>query len=200
MSNTQTEMQGAYFLGDEVTLADIWIGLHSDAVNWRRAAFASDAARQRAAINENTVSLLRALEPCTAKRWKGFIEAQGITQYGAIALSWCQDATLEDVTTLFFNDIDDVAVIDRRAAMMLAPEMSLKTRSLSSLIAHADNQIEPLVLLCLGDPQPLQFDVGIPSLAEFPDSLGALLLERYDSETDTLPDDLQEIWRNPKAA
>ena len=43
---------GVFRLGTDLTLADIWTSLHSDAQMWQRATFAADTLRQRATIDD----------------------------------------------------------------------------------------------------------------------------------------------------
>ncbi|MEO9862794.1 hypothetical protein [Yoonia sp.] len=188
-------LTGAFRLGTDMTLADIWTGLHSDAQMWQRSAFAADTLQQRASINDNTKSLLTALAPCPATRWQAFIEAQGVTQIGAIALSWCADVELSTVADLFLREISCPADIDKRAAQRLNPALLPSTRSLSELAASAQSDIKTLVLMCLGQATPITFDVSAAWLQDLPAIVGAILLERYDPAVSQLDPNILSTWQ-----
>ena len=188
-------MTGVHRLENDLTLVEVWQGLHADAEMWQRAERAPDVLSQRAAIGDNTRALLKALEGCDAARWQSFIIAQGVTQYGAIALSWCKDTTIAEVADLFFTDIETPDALDPRAAGFLGPAHRSESRSLSDLAEQAEGKTTVLMLLCLSDPKPLSFDVGDPWLAELPGPVGKLLLERHDPKVSRLPDAILESWQ-----
>lgn len=168
--------EGAFFLPEDVTLAEVWIGLHADASRFHKV----DDPKVQASIDENSLSLLRVLADCTAERWATVMQALGITQTGAVALSWCSDAGLSDVAAHFSDVLQKGGVLDVRAARLLAPKYGAEERRLSALIALAENDVTTLVLLCLGDPAPLVFDVDTEWLGALPEEVKAVLRSRYD--------------------
>jgi hypothetical protein len=188
-------LNGVFRLGTDLTLAEVWTGLHSDAQTWHRAAFAADTLRQRAAIDDNTAALLTTLGPCPATRWQAFIEAQGVTQIGAAALSWCEGAKLDVVADLFLRQISGPADIDQRAARSLNPAVQPSTRSLREMAETAQSDVKTLVLMCLGQPTPITFDVSQVWLSELPVVVGAIFLERYDPSVSPIDPTILSNWQ-----
>ncbi|MEL7090401.1 MAG: hypothetical protein AAFN94_01585 [Pseudomonadota bacterium] len=178
-------LKGAFLVPESVTLADIWSGLHADAISHNRIHQAPDAHRQRAAINDSSRALMRALEECPAPRWQALIECLGVTQYGAIALSWCKGARLEDVVTAFAASVSDPQDLDRRAVSFLAPAHGASERRLAKLIELANHDTGALALLCLGHPAPLIFDMDESWLSALPPPLRDVLNERAPSQAHT---------------
>ena len=178
-----------------MTLIDIWSGLHGDALQWNRAAFAADTLSQRAAIDDNSRALLETLSSCPSDRWLAFIQAQGITQTGAIALSWCDTALLPDVAGFFLAHIKTSTQIDRRAARLLNPAMVPTDRSLQAMVQSVESDVKSLVLTCLGDLRPVVFDISQDWLRSLPPILGAVLLERYDPSVSKLAPAILDQWK-----
>ena len=187
--------KGVVTYGEGLTLVDIWTGLHSDAQMWQRSAFAADTLRQRAAVNENTTALLTSLNACEAVRWRALLDAQGVTQLGAIALSWCDGAALPDVATLVLQDITSPSDIDRRAASYLNPALVPETRSLSAMADAANNDAGVLVLMCLARDTPIDFDVSYQWLDGMPPAVGAVFLERYAPEVSAVDAKIVANWQ-----
>ncbi len=185
---------GVFRVGQNLTLVDIWIGVHSDAQQWQRASLSPDVLSQRAAINDNTARLMATLAECPASRWKALIGAQGITQYGAIALSWCEGADLLTVSDLFFAEITRHDQIDQRAAGRINPAMIPQSRSLKHMAEVANNDTQPLVLMCLGRPDPIIFDMANDWLDALHPSLGAILLQRHNPKVSPLDPQTIERW------
>lgn len=186
---------GIFRLGTDLSPADIWTGLHSDAQMWQRATFAADTLRQRASIDDNTTALLTSLAACPAARWQSFIEAQGVTQIGAAALSWCDGAELGVVADLFLHNITGPADIDHRAARRINPALLPSTRSLREMTETAQSDVKTLVLMCLAQPTPITFDVSPAWLSELPAIVGAILLERYDPAISPLAPTILSNWQ-----
>lgn len=186
---------GVFRLGTDLTLADIWTGLHSDAQMWQRSEFAADTLRQRASIDDNTTALLTALAPCPATRWHTFIEAQGTTQIGAAALSWCDGAKLDIVADLFLQNISGPADINHRTVRRINPALLPTTRSLREMTEAAQHDVKTLVLMCLGQPTPITFDVSPAWLSELPAIVGAILLERYEPTVSSLDQNILSNWQ-----
>ncbi len=195
MPKPHDPMKGVFHLGQDLSLADIWTGLHSDAHLWQRAALAPDTARQRAGIADNTRALLVPLTDCPAPRWQAFIEAQGVTQLGAIALSWCDGADLQTVADAFLRDVEDPAAIDERAVRLLNPAILPDNRSLMALAEAVKYDIKSLVIATLGDPAPIVMDASPVWLSDLPSMLGAVLLKRYDPAVSRLEPEILETWR-----
>ncbi len=171
-------MTGALLVPENLTLADVWMGLHADAVSYESIPEGLRAQQRRNAIDENTQAVLRSLETCPVTRWHALIDALGVTQYGAIALSWCKGAALRDVVAAYETLSPDPAQLDRRALSLLAPQLQSRERRLSQLIAAADDDVGTLTLLALGGAQALIVDVPEEWLAQLPKALNALIVER----------------------
>lgn len=186
---------GVFRLSTDLSLTEVWTGLHSDAQMWQRAAFAADTLRQRAAIEDNTTALLTALTACPAVRWQAFLEAQGVTQLGAVALSWCSDANISQVADLFLRDVKGLSDINTRAARRVNPALIPVTRSLREMTEIAKSDVKALVLMCLSHPSPIIFDVSNVWLNELPTVVGTIFLERYDPTVSVLDASIALKWQ-----
>lgn len=196
MPQPNDPMAGVFRLGQNLTLADIWTGLHGDAQLWQRAAFAPDTTRQRAGIADNTRALLVTLRDCPAARWQALIEAQGVTQVGGIALSWCQGADLKMVAAAVLKDVKDPDQIDARAMGLLCPDLRPDTRSLMAIAEAVQYDIKSLVVVTLSDPAPIIMDASPVWLSDLPAILGTVLLKRYDPGVSRLSPTILENWRS----
>lgn len=195
MAKAQTPLEGAFILPEDVTLADIWSGIHADATAHHQARFAPDVLQQQAAINDSSRSLMRALSECAAPRWHALIESLGVTQYGAIALSWCKGAKLSDVAETYAKIAARPGDMDRRTLSFLAPGHGASERRLSALVDLAQQDVGILVMLCLGHPSPLVFDMDKAWLDRLPTAIGKILLERYDLAQSRLDAETLAKWR-----
>ena len=90
-------MTGVTDLGDGLTVVDIWQGLHANAIAWQAHPYGASAVQNRMLIDGTDLSVLRALAAYPCASWAALCAAAGWTAYGAVALSWCEGATLPQV-------------------------------------------------------------------------------------------------------
>lgn len=162
---------GTLTFGDKVTLPDIWQGLHSDADSWQRAALAPDAVRQRVGIDDSSRALLRCLADCSMMRWLSLVESVGITQLGAIALSWCEGAQLEEVSATLRKIVKKPQGFDERTVRLLNPALQSPMRRVSHMIELSNRDAGQLALLILADPRPIDLDIAPTWMNEIPPGL-----------------------------
>ena len=84
--------QGAFLLLDDWSPIDIWYLLHRHADIWITS---SNANCEK--IDGTDAGVIRSASSIQATRWSALCAAAGWTVYGAVALSWCEGAKLEDV-------------------------------------------------------------------------------------------------------
>lgn len=177
MTCAHDPLSGAFLVSEKLTLAEVWTGIHASAASYEAVSEGPDAQKSRDAIKENDLAVLGSLNDCPATRWQALIESLGITQYGAIGLSWCRGATLLDVARAFQTLNLDVAELDRRALLLLAPHHGASERRLSQLVKLADQDMGVLTLLCLGSSVPLSLDISGDWLSSLPQSLQMVVAE-----------------------
>ncbi len=138
---------GALILGDDLTLPDLWIGLHANAEMWIRAGSSPDGQRQRSRIDETDRRLLEQLRQVEAPRWSVFAEAAGWTAYSAIAIAWCSGADPETVATRWYAASLPLTAHGHgaRAARLLPPEAKPQDPRLSVI-----GRMPSLPRICLG--------------------------------------------------
>lgn len=177
MTQTLDPLAGAFLVSEDVTLAEVWLGIHASAKSYEAVADGPDAQKSRDAIDESDLAVLRALTDCPVARWHSLIENLGMTQYGAVALSWCKGATLSDVASAFQHLDLDVPDLDRRAMLLLAPQHGASERRLSRLVKLADQDMGVLTLLCLGSSEPPIVDMSEDWLSSLPQSLRTVIVD-----------------------
>ena len=178
MSPQDDPYNGMLKFGDGLGLADIWTGLHADAKSWHRAGFAADTLRQRAGIADSSMALMLSLQDCESNRWRPLIETIGITQIGAVAMSWCKNGTLEDVPDTLQQVSKTVADLHERTLTLLNPRIHPPTRSISTLVEFADQDAGKLAILVLSDLRALENDVSDAWLEGLPKNLAGILRRR----------------------
>ena len=111
-----------------------------------------------------------ALKQVDAQRWNKLCDASGWTAYGAVALSWCQGATLPQVFDGWRASGFPLKPLPEyeRPARFINPALLPRTRKLSELATAAEPDILALCAMIAHSPEPLEFDVSHPSLRGSP--------------------------------
>jgi len=84
-------------LGDGLTPADVWRSLYADEQKWLEQMTSMERAIFRESMDGNNMQLCALLQAFSAKRWLSICNGLGWTPFSFAALSWCQDAVLEDI-------------------------------------------------------------------------------------------------------
>ena len=157
-------------IGSVGTLADVWIMLHHDAY-----ILANNSGTGAARGNTESVDLydqrvLKMLVDVSLQEWEKLCTAAGWTAYGAVALSWCEGATLPQVFDSWRASGFPLKPLPEyeRPARFINPALLPRTRKLSELAAAAEPDILGLCAMIAHSPEPLEFDVPHPSLRGSP--------------------------------
>ncbi len=88
---------GALFI-KSMSLTELWHIVHHHAADWPSLPTGgSKIVYHRDRVDQEDLDTLTALQGVEAQRWSALCSAAGWTVYGAVALSWCEGAKLEDV-------------------------------------------------------------------------------------------------------
>ncbi len=149
-------------IADEIYAPTIWVALHDNAALWERVGMAGDTLSQRANIDENDRALLKLLQNFPAESWQSLCAACGMTVYGAVALSWCQGAELDQVFAAWEASGAEMEAVPEweRPARLLNPALLPETESLRELALRADNDATRLAILLAARREPLVFDLS----------------------------------------
>ena len=172
-------MTGVTDLGDGLTVVDIWQGLHANAIAWQAHPYGASAVQNRMLIDGTDLSVLRALAAYPCASWAALCAAAGWTAYGAVALSWCEGATLPQVFDGWRASGFPLKPLPEyeRPARFINPALLPQTRKLSELATAAEPDILALCAMIAHSPEPPEFDVPHPSLRGTPNPQVAAFLK-----------------------
>lgn len=88
---------GALHVGNGLYPAHLWYEIHNNATSWFLSFQQNENINVLNDVTEFDVKLTKNLSDLPAERWSALCSAAGWTVYGAVALSWCEGAKLEDV-------------------------------------------------------------------------------------------------------
>ncbi|TQM90403.1 hypothetical protein BD293_0039 [Roseinatronobacter monicus] len=195
--NLCNPMAGVTDLGDGLTVVDIWQGLHANAKAWPVNPYGlASAAQNRTLIDGTDLSVLRALAAYPGAGWSALCTAAGWTSYGAVALSWCQGATLPQVLDAWLASGFSLKPLPEyeRPARLLNPTLLPQTRSLSALVEAAQPNAFALCVMIAHSPEPLDFDMSLETLQSVPQpQLAAFFKSRMLQKPVRSPDEDQLI-------
>ena len=173
---------------DNVTLPETWQRLHIIATAWVDIYKSQHRDYERALLDRSTWHTLEPLAKIEAKDWFNLCAAAGWTAYGAVALSWCEGVTLNqvwqgwDASGAILKPLDDF----ERPTRFLNPAL-LPNSDKISLIAKAFFEVytddRPSYQFCIccsliaaGDS--LEFDVSSEQLSRAEPQTAAFLKSR----------------------
>ncbi|MGH1368591.1 MAG: hypothetical protein ACRBCL_08230 [Maritimibacter sp.] len=88
---------GAHQHIDGKPLADVWRYLHENFLTWLKIPPGPLQTEDRLQFDASDAKLYKSLQDTSASQWMALCQGIGWTTVGAIALSWCKDASVEYV-------------------------------------------------------------------------------------------------------
>ena len=177
---------GAHMVAPKASLPKIWIRLHDNAVQWTIMRNNRALRKNLDAVDGIDLDLMSMLSNASAAQWIDLCKGAGATVPGAIGLSWCADAKVEDVWAMWFESgvslrPDPVA---RRFARMLNPALVQDTVSVSEIAAQAQRDVFPACIAVLRMNGTLNWDLPADRIASIPPVLAEFLLHEIGSIAD----------------
>lgn len=173
-------MRGVVDLSENMTPVDVWQGLHLSARAWQEVPAGPDQDVQRASIDESDLSILSVLSNYPAGHWKRLCEATGWTVYGAVALSWCSSAELNDIWEGWLASGSPLMPrpVSERPARLINPALLPKTRNLSALIKASSPNTLGLCALIAASDAPLNIDMSAQQFVNAPPMVASFMKSR----------------------
>ena len=197
--------RGAYQV-NEFILVDLWREIHTLSYVWSEANSEFNLFKRPTRTELRVENYLLGLSVCPHTAWSSLCSAAGWTVYGAVALSWCKDARLEDVWAGWLASGFPLKPLPEfeRPARFLNPDLVPQVKCLTE-IATLYNGKYP------GNPEmyhlavsatiaaqkaPLEFDFQPEQLKGIPPQIAAFLKSRLLQKTDKSGSDkmLIESW------
>lgn len=198
LSTRSFNYQNAVVLSNELSLPELWYKLHEDAFIWPNLPISNIRKKDREKLNKTTLKLLGVLGEVLAERWFNLCIASGITVYGAVALSWCQDAPIEKVWDAWEASGFPLKSLPEyeRPATFINPALLPNTNSLSQIIAFCPDKTLPICAMIAALKEPLDFDLPVGQLEMANPQLASFLKSRMEQNPDRTPEqnDLINIW------
>jgi len=191
-------LQGSLVPKDDLTLPYIWVSLHLNAQMEQETLNNPRLSRETARMANEISYLLQALQQVPMQKWFNLCIASGITVYGAVALSWCQDARIEQVWDAWEASGFPLKPLPEyeRPASFINPALLPETNSLSQIIAFCPDKTLPICAMIAALKEPLDFDLPVGQLEMANPQLASFLKSRMEQKPDRTPEqnDLVNIW------
>jgi len=189
---------GAVYLKDGITLPEIWVIIHNNAAILEGKSNSSHASKDRLSVDKNDLGILKKLGECSFSFWHSLCIASGWTVYGAVALSWCKDARIEQVWDAWEASGFPLKPLPEyeRPATFINPALLPNTNSLSQIIAFCPDKTLPICAMIAALKEPLDFDLPVGQLEMANPQLASFLKSRMVQNPDRTPEqnDLVNIW------
>ena len=191
-------VQGSLIPKDDLTLPYIWVSLHLNA-QMEQETLANPRLSRETVRMENEISyLLEALKKVAMQKWWGLCDASGWTVYGAIALSWCQDAEISQVwdgweaSGFLLKPLPE----NERPAHFINPALLPQTSSLSEIVNFCPDKSLPICATIAALKSPLEFDLPAENLKAATPQLASFLKSRMQQKTGRTAeeDKMIQVW------
>ena len=151
-------------------LPELWSNLHLSIVSWECGDPKRFNGENEAAATDRVFNLLKCLVDTPSENWLLICRGAGMTVFGAVALSWCEGATLPQVFDGWRASGFPLKPLPEyeRPARFINPALLPQTRKLSEFATAAEPDILALCAMIAHSPEPLEFDVSHPSLRGSP--------------------------------
>ncbi len=136
-------------------------------------------------LDEILTKNLERLKNSGVSNWITINQVSGWTVYGAVAMSWCEGAELDQVWEYW--EASGFPLLPRpeyeRPARFINPEILPDTTSLTALSELAGNKTLPLcaMIVAMGD-KPLEFDMSEAQLRSASPQIAAFLKEKMKKQ------------------
>ena len=195
MSNQPDVLLGSYRDQSCQLLADTWLTLHKNAKAWIKAPLGNIQNEDRALFDAATMNSLSALQNIDASVWEALCIGTGVTVYGAVALSWCEGADIQDVWNGWETSGFPLKPLPEyeRPARFLNPALMPKTRSLKGIVDAVGNSSLAICAAIASSPEPLEFDLDPKVMQSAKPQLAAFLKSRMLQKQGRRPEEDQLI-------
>ncbi|MCF6445017.1 hypothetical protein [Nereida sp. MMG025] len=181
------------------TLPEIWVKLHRLARGWSDLWQSDDLEYERSNLDRTSLSLLQDMKDIEAESWINLCAAAGWTAYGAIAVSWCKNGTLEQVWASWGASGFPIKRTEgfERPAHLINSSLLPKTNSLSKIMVMCQHRTLPLCITqSARKGAPLTFDIPVQTLSKMPAQAAAFLLPLLETQNGLDADErhLADFW------
>ena len=191
-------LQGSLIPKDDLTLPFVWVSLHLNAKMEQETLNNPRLSRETARMANEITYLLESLKEVPVQKWWDLCNASGWTVYGAVALSWCKDAQIEQVwdgwkaSGFLLKPLPEF----ERPAQFLNPAQLPETNSLSEIINACPNKSLPICAMIAALKTPLEFDLPPDQLKSANPQIASFLKSRMEQVVERTPehDDLIQTW------
>ncbi len=137
------------------------------------------------------VFLLESVKELDNKVWHTLCTGAGMTVYGAVALSWCKDAQLEQVWEGW--EASGFPLLPKpeyeRPARFINKELLPKSNSLKDITQSADNKSLPIAAMIVAlEDEPLKFDLPESQIKGASPQVAAFLKKKAEAQGDVAPE------------
>lgn len=161
------------------SLPAIWQRLHDNNSSWTLLHTHRPAKKNLIALDNIDLKLLKSLEKCLANRWISLCVGAGQTQIGAVGLSWCSDATLSDVWSMWMDAKKPLMpnACDARPVRLLNPALLNEEHQLSAILRtyHADSFSTCVHIIRAG--RHLDLDLDPTTIPRIPREIAGFIFE-----------------------
>ena len=161
-------LEGARLVEGDVPLPKIWQRLHDNATQWVIMANAGSAEKNLSALDKIDTDLLTRLSMAAAPDWRKMCEGAGITQMGAVGLSWCAGASLSDVWSMWSMAGQPLLPLPAflRPARLLNPDLVGTGTKLSEIMNGAETDPFLACARCARAGAALEIDLSERQMSE----------------------------------
>jgi len=185
-------------VGKDVPVIDLWQRLHLNAIAWENILNAPSLEPEKHNLDLSTASYLNSLSELSHDIWHSLCTAAGMTVYGAIALSWCQDAEISQV----WDDWEASGFLlkplpeSERPARFINPDLLPQTSSLNEIINFCPDKSLPICATIAALKSPLEFDLPVENLKTANPQLASFLKSRMQQKSGRTAeeDELIQVW------
>ncbi|UXN05924.1 hypothetical protein [Bartonella sp. HY761] len=163
-------------LGDGFSAIDIWYEIHANARFWSKNREKSEDWREQIAVSLRMAEKLQILP---AQNWISFNHAIGWTKEATTALTWCENAVLKDIFTIWNKlDFKVAPQPNYEFAALLTNPIVLPENCLSKIIECGEHNIGSVCLLLAARPDLPEIDLPIDLQNRLPHEVINMLKER----------------------
>ncbi|NKX74565.1 hypothetical protein [Tritonibacter mobilis] len=190
--------QTSLFDDGETTAPMIWSTIHNSANTQFNPQGSEPRITNGDALDAFDMKAMKKLVNFDAQKWQVFCENVGMTVYGAVALSWCKGAQIENVWSSWRASAFPLKPTPEfeRPARFINPSLLPNTNSLAEIAEAGNNKSLPICAMIAALKGPLNFDLPYELLRTSPPQIASFLRSRMlRSDIRQVNDSsLIEIW------
>jgi len=179
-------------------LAKTWISLHENAKAWISTPLGEIQKKDRKLFDVADTNALSALQSINVNIWQSLCIGTGMTVYGAVALSWCEDAELSQVWEGWEASGFPLKPLPEfeRPARFINPALLPTTNSLKEIITIAENKSLPICAMMVAKRDSLEIDLPESMLKSATPQIASFLKAHMERKADRSADEnaLIEVW------